>query len=48
MKEKENSRTAAATEQQYVAPAIEIIETETSQNLLGGSADAPDMPGEGW
>lgn len=37
---------AAATEQQYVAPAIEIIHIETSQNILGGSV--PDMPGEDW
>lgn len=40
----------AATEQQYVAPDIEIINLETSQNILGGSADLPgvDDGGGAW
>lgn len=36
-------QSAAATEQQYVAPQIESIEVETAQNILGGSpgTDSP-------
>ncbi len=48
MNKKQTNESAAATEQQYVAPEMEIIEVETSQSLLGGSAGAPDMPGEEW
>ena len=37
------------TEQEYVAPHIEIIEVETSQNILGGSSTPlPGLPGEDW
>ena len=36
-------------EQKYVAPQIEMIEVETSQNILGGStAPLPGLPGEDW
>lgn len=31
----------------YVAPAIEVVEVELQQNILGGSGDLPDIPGEG-
>ena len=37
------------TEQQYAVPQIEVIEVETSQNILGGStAPLPGLPGEDW
>lgn len=36
-----------STEEQYVAPEIEIIEMETS-GVLAGSGDTPDLPGEDW
>ena len=39
---------STATEQQYVAPNIEIIDIEMQQNILGGSGTADDMSGEGW
>lgn len=32
----------------YEAPEIEVIDIETEQNILGGSATTPDMPGEDW
>ena len=36
-------------ESQYAAPQIEVIEVETSQNILGGStAPLPELPGEDW
>ena len=51
MKEQENKQTApaGAPQQKYVAPALEIIEVETAQNILGGStAPLPGLPGEDW
>ena len=44
------TRQPEATEQQYVAPEIEIIGIETSQNILGGSAGLPGVGdgGEAW
>ena len=47
---KQNNQSAAATEAQYVAPQIEIIEVETAQNILGGSPGATvnDMQPEEW
>ncbi|WP_315352293.1 hypothetical protein [Phocaeicola abscessus] len=45
---KENTFPLGA-EQEYVAPHIEIIEVETSQNILGGSSNPlPGLPGEDW
>ncbi len=36
-------------ESQYAAPQIEVIEVETSQNILGGSTTPlPGLPGEDW
>ncbi len=32
----------------YEIPEIEVIDIETEQNILGGSATTPDMPGEDW
>ena len=48
--EKSINHPAAATEAQYVAPQIEIIEVETAQNILGGSPGATvnDMQPEEW
>ena len=43
---KQNNQSAAATEAQYVAPQIEIIEVETAQNILGGSPVSGELPGE--
>lgn len=50
MIQKQINQPSAATEQQYVAPAIEIIEIEISQNILGGSAGLPGVGegGEAW
>jgi len=31
----------------YVAPTIEVVEVELQQNILSGSGDLPDIPGEG-
>ena len=37
------------TEQAYVAPHIEMINVETSQNIRGGSTNPlPGLPGEDW
>ena len=44
--EKSINHPAAATEAQYVAPQIEIIEVETAQNILGGSPVSGELPGE--
>ena len=36
-------------ESQYATPQIEVIEVETSQNILGGSTTPlPGLPGEDW
>ena len=36
-------------EPQYAAPQIEVIEVETSHNILGGSTTPlPELPGEDW
>lgn len=44
-----NQNNPSATEQQYVAPDIEIIDIELEQNILGGSTGAvPDFSGEEW
>ena len=46
---KQTNISQPGTEQQYAAPQIEIIEVETSQNILGGStAPLPGLPGEDW
>ena len=46
---KQTNISQPGTEQQYTAPQIEIIEVETSQNILGGStAPLPGLPGEDW
>lgn len=37
-----NSQLSAASQEQYGAPQIEIMEIETSQNILGGSGDPGD------
>lgn len=42
---KQINQSAEATEAQYVAPQIEVIEVETSQNILGGSLDPIDEGG---
>lgn len=34
------------TEEQYVAPQVEIVELDTTQSVLSGSI--PDLPGENW
>lgn len=41
---KKATKTAAA--EKYTAPKIEIIDIELTQNILGGSAELPDV-GEG-
>ncbi|MGI6572949.1 MAG: hypothetical protein ACOX19_05965 [Fermentimonas sp.] len=46
MKTEQNNQHKAAVEP-YVAPAIEVVEVELQQNILGGSGDLPDIPGEG-
>ena len=50
MKEQKNKQTAPAGERlNYVAPALEVIEVETAQNILGGSTNPlPGLPGEDW
>ncbi len=48
MNRKEINQLAAVTEEQYVAPQIEMIEIETSQNILGASGDTSDFEGEDW
>ncbi len=50
MNRKEINQLAAVTEEQYVAPQIEMIEIETSQNVLafGGSGETSDFEGEDW
>ncbi|MDD7447649.1 MAG: hypothetical protein SPJ29_03995 [Phocaeicola sp.] len=44
MKEQEN------VEQLYVAPRIEVVDIEMSQNILAGSGDGvlPDFGGQDW
>jgi hypothetical protein len=32
----------------YEAPDIEVTDIETEQNILGGSATPPDLPGNDW
>ncbi len=45
--EQQVERQQAAIEP-YVTPAIEIINIELQQNILGGSGpEIPDIPGEG-
>ncbi len=51
MKEQKNKQTAPAGAERlnYVAPALEVIEVETAQNILGGSTNPlPGLPGEDW
>ncbi len=51
MNRKEINQLAAVTEEQYVAPQIEMIEIETSQNILalgGSNGETSDFEGEDW
>lgn len=36
------------TEEQYIAPDIDVIEIEVEQNVLSGSANLFDYDGEDW
>lgn len=45
---KKSTTTPKATTEQYIAPHIEVIRFEITQNILGGSGSIPDMPPANW
>ncbi|HOM63457.1 MAG TPA: hypothetical protein PL097_06485 [Dysgonamonadaceae bacterium] len=44
----ENSQEFPKTVELYEAPAIEVTDIETEQNILGGSGTPPDFDGGDW
>ena len=52
MKKEENKiksvEVVSQKREEYLAPQIEVVEIEIEQNLLAGSGNLLDLPGEEW